>query len=163
MDLVDIKGRIAVALVESIFRRAGFILGPVPAPKPSTRPGREELTPDFAVHRAGSAEGRAPRAVEVRYRSQIGQYLAIEGQRAGNSVFALAKRQWPDLLFVFVTDHPEAGRSGYQVVDLAGWEVGAAVSAVDLPAHSGLAIYPQNVEEHERLLRRMVALLVGAP
>jgi hypothetical protein len=78
-------------------------------------------------------------------------------------VFALAKRQCPDLLFVFVTDHPEAGRSGYQVVDLAGWEVGAAVSAVDLPAHPGLAIYPQNVEEHERLLRRMVALLVGAP
>jgi len=163
MDLLDIKSRIAVALVESIFRRAGFTLGPVPAPEPSARPGREELTPDFAVYRAGAAGDRAPRPVEVRYRPQVGQYLSIEGQRGGHSVFALAKRQWPALLFVFVTDHPEPGRSGYQAVDLAGWEAGKAVTAVDLFAHPELAIYPQNVEEHERLLRRMVALLVGGP
>jgi hypothetical protein len=163
MDLQDIKGRIAVALVESIFRRAGFALGPVPAPEPSARPGREELSPDFAVHRGGSAGTRAPRPVEVRYRSQIGQYLAIEGQRGANSVFALAKRQWPDLLFVFVTDHPEPGRSGYQAVDLTDWAVGQAVRAVDLATHPELAVYPQNVEEHEQLLRRMVALLVGGP
>jgi hypothetical protein len=163
MDLLDIKGRIAVALVESIFRRAGFTLGPVPAPEPAARPGREELTPDFAVQRGGPGGERAPRPVEVRYRSQVGQYLAIEGQRGGNSVFALAKRQWPNLLFVFVTDHPEPGRSGYQAVDLADWEVGKAVVAVDLPNHPEMAIYPQNVEEHERLLRRMVALLIGGP
>ena len=157
MDLLDIKGRIAVALVESVFLRAGFTLGPAPAPEPSVRPGREELIPDFGAHRPGAD----PRPVEVRYRAQIGQYLAIEGQRGGNSVFAVGKRQWPNLLFVFVTDHPEAGRSCFQVVDLGTWAVGNSVTSRDLYAHDDLRIFRQNVEEHEALLRRMFALLTG--
>jgi hypothetical protein len=99
--------------------------------------------------------------VEVRYRPQVGQYLLIEGQRGPHSLFTVAKRQWPGLVFVFVTDHPEAGRSCFQVVDLASWGTGDAVAAVDLHDHDGLRIFRQNVEEHEALLRRMFALLTG--
>ena len=171
MDLLDIKGRIAVALVESVFRRAGYAVGPVPGlgPQPVARMGREDLVPDFAAAGPGDEGGdapgdagrRDPRVVEVRYRPLIAQYLAIEAQRAGQSVFALAKRQWPALLFVFVTDHPEPGRSGFQAVDLAPWSLGSPLPAEDLFAHAGLRIYRQNVEEHEALLRRIFALLTG--
>jgi hypothetical protein len=166
MDLLDIKGRIAVALVESIFRRAGFALSPaIGALAASGRQGREDLTPDFAAARPAEDPAEPPsppRAVEVRYRPQVAQYLAIETQRAAQSVFALAKRRWPGLVFVFVTDHPEAGRSCFQAVDLAPWHLGVALTATDLYAHEGLAIYRQNVEEHEALLRRMFALLTGS-
>ena len=47
MDLLEIKGRIAVALVESIFRRAGFTLTPPVAVETTQRLGREDLIPDF--------------------------------------------------------------------------------------------------------------------
>jgi hypothetical protein len=163
VDLLEIKGRIAVALVESIFRRAGFALAPVVHPETSPRQGREDLIPDFQATLAPTAEAPAgpTRIVEVRYRPQVGQYLLIEAQRGPHSLFAVARRQWPDLVFVFVTDHPEAGRSCFQVVDLESWSAGAAVVAGDLHAHPGLRIFRHNVEEHEALLRRMFALLTG--
>jgi hypothetical protein len=162
VDLLEIKGRIAVALVESIFRRAGFILGPVVPPEAPSRHGRENLIPDFQAAPAASAAGEtgAPRAVEVRYRPQVGQYLLIESQRGPHSLFTVARRQWPGLLFVFVTDHPEPGRSCFQAVDL-GSEGGSDVQSLDLHAHDGLRIFRQNVDEHETLLRRMFALLTG--
>lgn len=163
MDLLEIKGRIAVALVESIFRRAGFTLAPPAAVETSPRLGREDLIPDFQATPPAGEDGApaGPRVVEVRYRPQVGQYLLIEGQRGPHSLFAVAKRHWPSLVFVFVTDHPEAGRSCFQVVDIEPWAMGAAVSAEDLQAHGGLRIFRQNVEEHEALLRRMFVLLTG--
>jgi hypothetical protein len=162
VDLLDIKGRIAVALVESIFRRAGFALAALGPGTTPLRQGREDLAPDFAATRPPDPGPAVPqRPIEVRYRVQVGQYLSIEEQRGGQSVFALARRHWPDLLFVLVTEHPEPGRSSFQAFDLAGWEVGKAVASVDLFAHDQLAIYPHNVEEHEVLLRRMFALLTG--
>ncbi len=164
MDLLDIKGRIAQALVESIFRRAGFTLTPVGPRESSPRLGREELVPDFFAARV-PPDDRPPdtpaRLVEVRYRPQIAQYLAIEGQRGLQSIFAHAKRQWPGLMFVFVTDHPEAGRSCFQALDLEPWTSGDRVTALDLFDHKGLDIYRQNVEEHEALARRIFALLSG--
>jgi hypothetical protein len=164
VDLLEIKGRIAVALVESIFRRAGFALAPVVHPDTAPRQGREDLIPDFQAISTSTTGGAAEPAhvVEVRYRPQVGQYLLIESQRGPHSLFAVARRQWPDLFFVFVTDHPEPGRSCFQVVDLAAWSAGSAVAAADLHAHAGLRIFRQNVEEHEALLRRMFALLTGA-
>ena len=162
MDLLEIKGRISVALVESIFRRAGFALAPPVALEASPRLGREDLFPDFQATLPGVPDAGAPtaRAVEVRYRPQVGQYLLIEGQRGPHSLFTVAKRQWPTLVFVFVTDHPEPGRSCFQIVDLASWAAGT-VTALDLHDHDGLRIFRQNVEEHEALLRRMFALLTG--
>ena len=163
MDLLEIKGRIAVALVESIFRRAGFTLAPPVAAEAAPRQGREDLIPDFQATLPAAAGGPAPApcVVEVRYRSQVGQYLLIEAQRGPHSLFTVAKRQWPTLVFVFVTEHPEAGRSCFQVVDLGSWAAGNAVAALDLHAHPELRIFRQNVEEHEALLRRMFALLTG--
>jgi hypothetical protein len=163
VDLLEIKGRIAVALVESIFRRAGFALSPVVHPETSPRQGREDLIPDFQARLAPAAGGPAEpaRVVEVRYRPQVGQYLLIESQRGPHSLFTVARRQWPDLVFVFVTDHPEPGRSCFQVVDLGSWPAGTALAAEDLHAHAPLGIFRQNVEEHEALLRRMFALLTG--
>jgi hypothetical protein len=163
VDLLEIKGRISVALVESIFRRAGFTLAPVVHPETSQRHGREDLIPDFqATFPPSPADPpTAARVVEVRYRPQVGQYLLIEGQRGPHSLFAVARRQWPELVFVFVTDHPEPGRSCFQVVDLGTWPAGTAVAARDLHAHADLRIFRQNVEEHEALLRRMFTLLTG--
>jgi len=163
VDLLEIKGRIAVALVESIFRRAGFTLAPAIALETSQRLGREDLIPDFQATLPSVADAAARTAcvVEVRYRPQVGQYLLIEGQRGPHSLFVVAKRHWPTLVFVFVTDHPEPGRSCFQVVDLALWTTGGAVTAQDLFDHEGLRIFRQNVEEHEALLRRMFSLLTG--
>jgi hypothetical protein len=163
MDLLEIKGRISVALVESIFRRAGFTLAPPVALDASQRLGREDLIPDFQATLPAVAGGPAPPGcvVEVRYRPQVGQYLLIEAQRGPHSLFTVAKRHWPALVFVFVTDHPEAGRSCFQVVDLGTWAAGNSVTSQDLYAHDDLRIFRQNVEEHEALLRRMFALLTG--
>lgn len=164
MDLITIKGRIALALVESIFRRAGFVLTP---PGPQGVPphlGREDL-PDFAARRS-EGEGSLPavaRLIEVRYRLDLAHYLDIEAQRGARSVFAHARRHWPSLAFVFVTEYPEPGRSAFQVLDIADWAPERSGGAVDLFAHPELMIYRQNVEEHEQLLRRMFALLTGGP
>jgi hypothetical protein len=163
VDLLEVKGRIAVALVESIFRRAGFRLAPV-SPREAPPRGRDEVAPHFAAVcpvPAGAPDGPG-RPVEVRYRPQVGQYLAIENQRGAQSVFAHAKRAWSELVFVFVTDHPEADRSWFQVLDLGRWTPGAPAAAVDLYAHPGLDIYRHNVEEHELLARRIFALLTGS-
>jgi hypothetical protein len=165
MDLLDIKARIAQALVESIFRRAGFSLTAVGPRESSPRMGREELVPDFFAIRVppdGKPPDQPARLVEVRYRPQVAQYLAIEGQRGPQSTFAHAKRQWPGLMFVFVTDHPEAGRSTFQVLDLEPWSAGDPVLAIDLFNHAGLDIYRQNVAEHEELARRIFTLLTGS-
>jgi len=163
VDLLEIKGHVAVALVESIFRRAGFALAPVVHAEAAPRRGREDLTPDFQATLPATAAGppEAARVVEVRYRPQVGQYLLIEAQRGPHSLFTVAKRQWPALVFVFVTDHPEPGRSCFQVVDIGPWAAGSAVTALDLHAHDELRIFRQNVEEHEALLRRMFTLLTG--
>lgn len=165
MDLLDIKGRLALAVVESIFRRAGFTLTPVGQREVPPHLGREDL-PDFAARRGpseGKPAGEPACLVEVRYRLDLAHYLAIEGQRGPRSVFSQAKRQWPGLTFVFVTDHPERGRSCFQALDLDRWRGEESVSVIDLAAHPGLDIYRQNVEEHEALLRRMFALLTGSP
>jgi hypothetical protein len=162
MDLLDIKARIAQAMVESVFRRAGFTLTPVGPRESPSRLGREELVPDFFAVRV-PPEGKPPeqpaRLVEVRYRPQVAQYVAIEDQRGVQSIFAYAKRQWPGLMFVFVTDRPEPGRSAFQVFDLEPWSPGEPVASIDLFAHTGLDIYRQNVAEHEELARRIFALL----
>ena len=164
MDLLDIKARVAQALVESVFRRAGFTLTPVGPRESPARVGREELVPDFFATRV-PPEGKPPdqpaRLIEVRYRPQVAQYVAIEGQRGPQSIFAYAKRQWPGLMFVFVTDHPERGRSTFQVLDLEPWTPGEPLTVIDLFTHTGLDIYRQNVAEHEELARRIFSLLTG--
>jgi hypothetical protein len=60
---------------------------------------------------------------------------------------------------VFVADEPEPGRSCLRVLDLATWSQSDAPALVDLSAHLSLNIYQLNVEDHEALARRILALL----
>jgi len=163
VDLLAIKGRLALALVESIFRRAGITVTPVGPLEVPPHLGREDL-PDFAARRdpaVGAPDAAWTRLIEVRYRLDLTHYLAVESQRGARSTFTRARRQWPALLVVFVSDHPEPGRSCFQAVDLGAWVPGEAIATTALWAPPELAIYRQNVEEHELLLRRMSALLSG--
>ena len=163
MDILLIKGRIALALVESIFRRAGLQVTPVGPLEVPPHLGREDL-PDFAIGRADGDPGLARRRlVEVRYRVDLSHYLAIESQRGPRSRFGLARRHWPDLDFVFVTDRPEPGRSSFQVLGLTDWQPGRPFETVDLFGAPHLGIYRHNVDEHETLLRRIFGLLTGGP
>jgi hypothetical protein len=153
MDLYDTKSRIAEAFVESIFRRARFDIRPYAARQP-LRIGREDFSPNFAVTRDGSGDERL---VEVKYRPSVDQFLALENQRRG-SIFDHARRNWPALYFVIVTDHPAPGRSCFQAIPLAETG-GPPFEAVDLAALGELDIFPHNVGDHERLLLRLLGLL----
>ena len=138
-------------------------------PRPARRgrdvaaPGAGGPHPDFqaTLAPAGGGPGEASCVVEVRYRPQVGQYLLIEAQRGPHSLFTVAKRHWPTLVFVFVTDHPEPGRSCFPGRRSRTWAVGNAVTAQDLHAHDELRIFRQNVEEHEALRGGCSRLLTG--
>jgi len=162
MDLLEVKSRIAEALVESVFRRARYEITPFIQAAIPLRVGREDFSPDFRVAR-GSEQGD-PREflVEVKYRPAVEQYLAVENQRGESSIFQMARQKWPDLYFVFVTERPEPGRSCFRVVSLQAHEAGAPFAAVDLADVKELGLFRHNVEDHEELVRRIYALLSGA-
>src|SRR5262245_51403934 len=131
---LDLKTQVAVAFVESIFRRAGYSLTVFPVHHDiPPHLGRDDI-PDFRAVPVARKE-IAPRPVKIRYRQHVGQYLTVEAQRGARSFFALAKQHWPGLVVVFVTDEPEPGRSCFQVLDLATWSQGDAPTLVDLSAH----------------------------
>ena len=153
MDLYDTKSRIAEAFVESIFRRARYDVEPFRADPAGLRIGREDFSPNFTVC---VAKGGPRFLVEVKYRTSVEQFLGLENQRRDSSIFLLARRQWPALYFLLVTDHPEPGRSCFQ--SLASSRSGA-ITAVDLVSLEELKIFSHNVEDHERLLLRLVDLL----
>jgi hypothetical protein len=157
-DFLDLKNQVAVALVESIFRRTGYSLTVFPDPAIPPHLGREDI-PDFRAVPSTPREGIGSRSVKVRYRRHVGQYVTVEVRRGARSFFALAKQHWPGLVVVFVTDEPEPGRSCFRVLDLAAWSQADAPVLVDLSAHPSLSIYQLNVEEHEVLARRILALL----
>lgn len=160
MDLLEVKSRVAEALVESIFRRARYKIIPFTQTTIPLRVGREDFSPDFRVARAQGTPQEF--LVEVKYRPAIKQYLSVESQRGENSVFQMARQKWPDLYFVFVTERPEPGRSCFQVVSLQSHEAGAPFAAVELADVEELGLFRHNVEDHEELVRRIYALLSGA-
>jgi hypothetical protein len=98
-DVIDLKNQVAVALVESIFRRAGYSLMVFPVSEVPSHLGREDL-PDFAAVPPVTREQVGSRPVKVRYRKHIGQYLAVESQRGVRSFFAFAKEYWPGLVII---------------------------------------------------------------
>lgn len=155
--MFDAKSRVAKALVESIFRRARYAIQPFRAEPASLRIGREELSPDFAVTRAPSAG--ADFLLEVKYRPSIEQFVAVEVQRAGRSTLAMARRQWPSVRFVLVTDRPEPGRSCFQTLAPDVSFTGEPIRTVNLRDVDELAIFPHNIEDHEQLLCRILGLL----
>jgi hypothetical protein len=162
MDLLEVKSRVAEALVESIFRRARFEVGPFQRLEAlPLRLGREDFSPNFAVRREG-VNGHEQRAlVEVKYRSAVDQFMSVENQRGERSVFLTARRHWPDLCFVFVTDRPQPGRSCFQALFFPEHPLGKPYDTVDLTQVERFGLFEHNIADHETLLRRIFGLLTG--
>jgi hypothetical protein len=160
MDLLEVKSRIAEALVESIFRRARYQIRPFRNNTSPLRFGREDFSPDFRV--TSEAENGLEYLVEVKYRPSAYQFVSVENQRGERSIFFMARRQWPNLYFVLVTDRPEAGRSCFQAIAFGSMRPGEPFRTVDLAELKELEIFQQNIEDHEELIRRIFTLLTGA-
>lgn len=162
MDLLEVKSRIAEALVESIFRRARYAVEPYRGEVAPLRLGREDFSPDFSVRLRPASGPEQQALVEVKYRSSVDQFISVENQRGDRSVFVTARRQWPDLCFVFVTDRPLPGRSCFQVLSFLDHPADKPFDTVDLGELDRFRIFAHNIADHEQLLRRVYALLVAA-
>lgn len=162
MDLLEAKSRIAEALVESIFRRARYDVAPFRSSGPSPlRLGREDFSPDFRVsQKTRDGEGREF-LVEVKYRPSVEQFISVENQRGERSVFLMARRHWPTLYFVLVTERPEPGRSCFQTIAFETLRVREPFRTVDLTEVKEFGLFAHNVEDHEELVRRIFELLSG--
>jgi hypothetical protein len=166
MDTNSLKGRIAEALVEGVFRRAGYqvaLVGRESRVQHLMKIGPAEFLPDFLVWK--QVPGPDPAgglhrlvAIEVKYRGDVQKSLQRETSR-----FLRGVRQWHDLYFIFVTDHPEPGRSCFQAVDLRQCAPGAPWVAMDLHEASDLDIYWKTVEEYESLVKLIFPILSAPP
>jgi hypothetical protein len=163
MDLLEAKSRIAEALVESIFRRARYDVRPFRSNNTSLplRFGREDFSPDFRVTQAGPDGGERDYLVEVKYRPSVDQFISVENQRGERSIFLLARRQWPALYFILVTERPEPGRSCFQAVAFETLRTGEPFRTVDLTEVKEFGLFPHNIEDHEELVRRIFELLTS--
>jgi hypothetical protein len=117
-----LKGRIAEAFVEAIFRRAGYLVSRIGRESQLQRLikiGVDEFLPDFLIRKPVS-RGNEQRPlhrlipIEVKYRHDVDGFL----RTCGRDLFERVAPAWPDLCFIFVTDNPVPGRSSFQVVDL---------------------------------------------
>jgi hypothetical protein len=166
VDLNNIKGRIAEALVESIFRRAEFKMtrfGRESDLRGMMKSGRDDsFTPDFLAMKEVVAESRGvyqTHMVEVKYRSNLVRYLSQEKKMGGASELVPAQEKWPNLCLVFVTENAGEKRSCFQALDLSLFEPGKFLRTVDLHEIRRFDLYPQNVQQHEELARKMFGLL----
>jgi hypothetical protein len=164
MNLLEAKGRIAEALVESIFRRARYDVDAYRATDGPGRRARDDVAPDFRVvlPARDGADERRERLVAVRYRTSIDQFLSVGTQRGARSRFAVARRQWPELLVVLVTERPERGRSCFQALALDALEAGQPLRTLDLDDVDELQLYAHNIADHDELVRRIFAMLTAA-
>lgn len=162
-----LKGRMAEALVEAVFKRAKYTVARVgretrmPA---LVRGGRTEFVPDFMVWRAldGPSLGHHPYrlvALEVKYRADLDDYL----RRDSPSRSAEVARQWPELYEVLVTDRPAAGRSCFQAIHVSALSAGTAPITLDLHLVPGLDVVRRTVEEYEGLVREIFPILGSRP
>jgi hypothetical protein len=157
-----LKGRVAEAFVEAIFRRAGYLVSRVGRESQFQRLvkiGVDEFLPDFLLRKpvGENLSGRwlhrlVP--VEVKYRASVEEFLG----RHGDELLTRVGGQWPELCIVFVTDHPASGRSCFQVIDLAAARPGAPLASVDLHYVPDLDIYLTTVQEYEGLVRQIFPL-----
>ncbi len=161
-----IKGRIAEALVESIFRRALYRMTRFGKDRRGMRsPGNDaDFAPDFLALKENLSRRQTARAhrtflIEVKYRTDLERYLALQQRGGAKSRLAKSKAKWPNLYVVFVTDRPGEGRSWFQALDVKGYEPGKPVTTRPLYEIGVLDIYVNNVIEHEELARQLFALL----
>ena len=162
-EIETLKGRIAEAFVETIFRRAGYRVSRPGRESQLQRPvkvGPDEFLPDFLLHRPSgstpsgrSLHRRIP--VEVKYRASVEDFLRTHG----DDLLSAVATQWPELCIVFVTDHPGSGRSCFQVLDLAAARAGERLATMDLHYVTDLDVYLTTVQEYEGLVRQIFPLL----
>ena len=157
MDLSEAKGRIAEALVESMFRRARYDVAPYKTDQALLRFGREDFSPSFRVAQLVDGEERAY-LIAVKYRPSAEQFISVENQRGDRSIFQMMRRHWPTLCFVLVTERPEPGRSCFQAVPFETMKPGES-RTVDLVQIKDFGLFPHNVEDHEELTRRIFGSL----
>jgi hypothetical protein len=158
-----LKGRVAQALVEAIFHRAGFRVTRVDHESQLPRLvkiGADEFLPDFLLRKAVTEPLperplRKTIPVEVKYRASAEEFLG----RHGDELRARLGERWPDLCVVLVTDHPAPGHSCFQVLDLAPGRRGSPLSTVALYEVPELDIYLTTVREYEGLVRQIFPLL----
>jgi hypothetical protein len=132
-EVNGLKGRIAEAFVESIFRRAGYTVSRIGRESQVQRLvkiGSDEFLPDFLVRKQVRRDesGRPLHRllpVEVKYRRDVDRFL----QRYGAEFFGKLSEQWPELCVVFVTDEPSNGRSCFQIVEFAPRSCGSSPRA----------------------------------
>jgi hypothetical protein len=163
MDLLEAKSRIAEALVESIFRRARYDVRPFRSNNTSLplRFGREDFSPDFRVTQAPPQGDDREFLIEVKYRPSIEQFISVENQRGDKSIFYMARRQWPTLYFVLVTERPDTGRSCFQALAFETLRNGEPFRTLDLTEVKEFGLFPHNIEDHEELVRRIFELLTA--
>ncbi|HWC04091.1 MAG TPA: hypothetical protein VHF87_15135 [Methylomirabilota bacterium] len=161
-EIEVLKGRVAEAFVEAIFRRAGYRVSRAGREAQTlrlVRIGADEFLPDFLLHKpvGETPSGRALHRlipIEVKYRASVEEFL----QRHGDDLLTQVRVQWPELCIVFVTDHPASGRSCFQVIDLATTRPGEPLVSIDLHYVPDLDIYLTTVQEYEGLVRQIFPL-----
>jgi hypothetical protein len=97
----------------------------------------------------------------VKYRPSIEQFISVENQRGDKSVFFMARRHWPALYFVLVSERPEPGRSCFQALAFETLKHGEPFRTFDLTEVKELGLFPHNIEDHEELVRRIFELLTA--
>jgi len=133
MELGNLKGRIAEALVESIFRQAGYTvsrLGRESQVQRLVKIGADEFLPDFLMwNPADEPEATGLYrllTVEGKYRANLGAFLRCDAEQR----FSEAKVNWPDLYFVLVTDDPQEGCSCSQATCVRDYAPGTGPHAL---------------------------------
>jgi len=163
MDTSALKGRMAEAFVEAIFRRAGFYVAR--ARREAYMPrlvkvGTDEFLPDFLVWKGvPGPPGERPLhrllSVEVKYRASLGEFL----RRHGKELMASVQSEWPELLIVLVTDCPENDRSCFQVIDVRKYSGNGRPTTTDLHLVPEVDVWQKTVQEYEGLVRQIFPLL----
>lgn len=160
-DVSLLKGRMAEALVEGIFKRAQYMVARVARETQVSALMRTgQNVPDFVVWKALDEPSLGHRsylllAIEVKYCANLDDHLRREAPVRSPEV-AL---QWPELYEVLVTDLPELGRSCFQAVHVSILPPAAPPTTLDLHLVPGLDIYRRTVEEYEGLVREVFPLI----
>jgi hypothetical protein len=162
-ELETLKGRIAEAFVEAIFRRAGYRVSRSGRESQFQRMigvGSDSFLPAFLLRKpAGETPTGRPLhrliPVEVKYRASVEEFLRSHG----DELLAQVGAQWPELCIVFVTDHPASGRSCFQVLDVAATRPGDPLTTIDLHDVHDFNIYLTTAQEYEGLVRQIFPLL----
>ena len=168
MDQINLlKGRMAEALVEGIFKRAHYTVARVGRESQISarmRTGQAEFMPDFVVWRALDEPSLGHHsyrllAMEVKYRADLEDYLRRDSLSRSPEI----ARQWPELYEIIVTDRPASGRSCFQAVHVSARADAGSPASLDLHLVAGLDIYRKTVEEYEDLVTRVFPILGSRP